>query len=485
LPRCQDVKKACYQMKFSFSFTLDSDGPPEPTGPADVMTLTWICCSVVLMIAVVILVKVRARKFFPLRSISALEMSVIVICGTVDPISTFIANDQFESLRELRHDNCPLWSYWLEYPAGIAPLFVLIISRMIRHACMFHFTISTYTRQVKKVMHNWTVFGIFLSILAICGWITVSGASHFDEELQTCVTEYREKITLFVWIFLCSASGMILVTVLQRGISKVFIDEWMQTKKLMIFISCVFILDLVINVLGLTRYSIGRSLFTITRTTLYPSCLLALTVENIIMSFKSETQRSQAEIRGYLAHSASIWSIVELSKFKKPMATFLDYCVTMIEERVPSSNAGIASARLLCPQRMVECYKMIETWRESRGAVEKGDSIAQAKMIINLTNEMDIPESIRQNLINREIELPEDIFSELHNQLLEDFQVWGDGYLKTMNNSMLSSRLEEENELLEVSNGMYLPARSVNKLKYTGGLRFDQTLELEDNDWIN
>lgn len=437
-------------MNISFTLTIEGDAPPEPTGPLDWFTLAWIIFCVLVMLVVSFLVKKRQEIFYPLRSITNGEIVTIVLCGTIDMFAIFVADEQLDNLRDVRHWNCALWSYWLQYPFGIAPLFVLIMRRMIYTCYNFHHGCRYMSMVRKKLLHNWAVFLILAPILVLCIWITGSGATYVDQDKQTCTTEITEKILLCLWVFICGTSSMIMCVILQKGIPKRFLDEWIIVKRLVIAMGLIFLFNLSINITGLLRYSLWRSMFTLSRSFLYLFCLFLLAGKNLYLSFKKDEEYAQYIINSYIGRNISIWSIEELSKSHRLMREFLKYCnERALVKYVQTTEDGKTYQRELNPRNMAECYQKILQITTDWSSHTREDLVKMGEFVLDkLVPKLQIPEDVKYKTLAKRHKLPDtSTFELLESQLIKDFQTgWGEQYLNERNASMLESRYNDEED---------------------------------------
>ena len=453
-------------MKIFVAFTIDGESPPEPTSFLDIATLVIICQALLLMICMAICSKMRQRTFFPLRSVTGVELFVLIFFGAVDMFSTLIANEQISQFIQLRRVDCALWSFWLQYPFGIAVLFVFVIRRMLHKTYNFHKSISLLPIHQKRLLHNWIVMLIMLPILVLCLCVTLSKASHFDENVDACVTNYREKMLLCLWAFSCASASIIMSIALQKGIGKTFISEWRPIRRIVICVAIVLIINLIINIMGLIRYSAGRSIFTLSRVFLHLFCMSMLMGKNIWLSFKMNDEYTQNVLNSYMAYDISIWSIHELSKSPKLMDQFIRYCSQKITGYAESSDTVNDTPRQLNAKKMADCYHQIQRWKNQRHIIEKTASLAQAKSIINdHMKDLEIPKSISDHVIAYQDELPDNIFVKLEQQLLDDFQLaWGQEYLSERNQNALNARYADEDSM--PLDNIMISRRQLERLNY-------------------
>lgn len=455
-------------MKYYIEVLIDGDSPPEPTGILDFITLGWIVFCILIMIICAILTKRQQISFYPLRTVTNEELIIICVCGTIDMSAIFIANEQLSWLKDIRHWSCVLWSYWLQYPFGVAPMFVIIVRRMLYRTYNFHRKFSMISMIRKRLIHNWIIFIILSSIIILCSWITVTDATYIDNNSQTCTTEVVEKILLCLWVFICATMSMLMCLILQRGIGKNFISEWRPVKKMVIFMCIVFTLDLLINTLGLLRYSVGRSIFTFSRASLYLFCTIMLVGRNLLLSFKKDQDEYvQETLNSYLTYNISIWNVHELAKSRKLMDEFLNYCTSLRTERIVKTITSSSGAqRVLDPARMAECYRKIQQLKTDVGILGHDILITIGKSIINIIMpELDIPDEVKLHIRTYEYELPDvSVFASLEKQLLDDFQLgWGDEYLSQRNAKLLEERYQEENSI-PLSNESFISRRGKERL---------------------
>lgn len=482
------------------SFILDGESPPEPTGPADWVTLVWMCFCIASMLTLFIMSKLREERFFPLRTITSYEFCTLLVCGSIDMFAIFIANEQLESLRDFRRLDCPLWSYWLQYPLGIAPLFIMLSKRILYRTYNFHTKLSLMSPTKKRLIHNWIVAVISASIIGLCLWITVTEASHFDTERQTCVTRYSEKVALCVWVFILTSSIWMTCILLQSGIGKRYMPEWTLVKNMVMLASCIFILNLIINTLGLLRYSVGRSIFGISRGFLYLGCMILLVGKNLFMSFRMyDHSYTKMLLNSYHAYNIKINSIKELSESNKLMNEFIEFC----NEKTPKNITDVTNKtmmRKIDPQILSQCYNRIQLWTSNvMLKTTKDDSLAEANAILKLLDDIIPYEDIEtldklifsfQNESLGSVEQTKAIFDNAKSHIIYYFQEgWGNEYLSMRNTNMLESRYVEEgdsDDVVALSSEKYYRLKDssvINKLVGASGAygnMFDDSVIMDD-----
>jgi hypothetical protein len=184
-------KKACvlYQIKIflfiwvthrerakmvNIVISIDSEAPPEPSGPADLLTLVYISNVTLIMLAVCLFMSWRRRYSISLRFKTGSECYVFFLCALIDSFGTFIANQQLSSLNHIRFIDCALWSYWFQYmPKAI--YFCTIMHRILQTGFRFNRFIKNLSTQRKTRIKNISFLVIMVPITVMCMIISIGG----------------------------------------------------------------------------------------------------------------------------------------------------------------------------------------------------------------------------------------------------------------------------------------------------------------------
>lgn len=258
---------------------FDTDRAPDPTNWGDWVVLGVVVLSILIISVIAIMVtKHRKKQVFLIKH----PWHIVLMCigATVQIAAAFVSNGHllsYEWFRTVMNLHCPLFDYWLQYAFGFGLWYYAMVGRILTWLLIFHTKLVGGNNVRKRSIVKAVVgLGFEIWVICICMAVEISGASQVDPNFGWCMSDWKYKANLILWLLTCCVFMWAAMIVLRkRGQKKAM--AYTQTFQSLLLWTLFFIPMLLVNVSGVLSYWWGRDIFTLGTAFMHVFALVRLT----------------------------------------------------------------------------------------------------------------------------------------------------------------------------------------------------------------
>ncbi len=350
-----------------FHVDIDTDIPVEPTLIWDYIVLGGALFFTIYGIIIIIILTKNRNAYLPLKTKNVPNLVIIIVAGIMHVWGTFLANDHIEAFRYIKHIDCTLWSYVLQYALGLNIWFSAILYRCTSYGLLFGSMKPGNCFANRDKIRILLMVALSLPICTICLLVFILNGSVYSEEMGTCMSKKIWKGAVLLWIVM----GLIVLALFTLFVRNRVTDKFYDESKIMKGIAKWSILIITFNAAisfsEFINFSLGRSFFTLNIIFLHfyadSRMMLDLTIKTI---------RKQYELLEGVKKTFDSENPFDISTIDPELIFELDQeclefvCFVGLAPSVPSDTValmGIEGDNVLLPKRIGELLLTIKRFK--------------------------------------------------------------------------------------------------------------------------